>query len=912
MMKRILLIVLLAFGFALQAQTPFPSGIRLSNATETATADSIPVIGANGVIKKYISRENLVGGGDQNNKVTITTLNFNGEPVKNNVELATYINANTPLVVAEDENLVVETNYTNVGNVQKIKYLFKAGKGTWGDSGTAITANDIYEISREILNLSPQEDPNTQFIDLGTLNYVDIPYITSLVNAFDPCETIQNQNEGYVILEGDYGGETVQYLFTDTGGSYGDGCNHTSDEFIAILTDVNELPNTQFIDLGDISSSTIEDVINAQNPCLVLQNQNEGYVIANTVRNGIVVQWLFNGNGGSYGDGCGQTMAEDWTELNAFFDTNFAWVAVEGSANHHGHYDPEIPATSNTGDIAHEGTVIVKKLRVRNNGTETHINNIGYFPLRIGGNYGVEFTGSNPNHTRFRFTKGSPIPNTYNGKNAFIIDNDRTGNILSNLQSSSFRIEGEIDISTQGGNSSHSFIDIDPTTAIGGANPIYALNARKGDIRVNDLAAPSGETYKVVVDDDGVLSSVADSGGGTSLKIYSESGDLDDGDGVATIGQINSFGEGNGITYNQDDGTYITMTDSDNDNNVSQLYLGKSYIEMFNGTSRLNLGLEQVTLGSYDTDNDLFIDFKVNGGGVDISAGDYASITRLYGLRFPEENGSYSRFIELPSESGKLALLSDITGGGEWGDITGTLSDQTDLQDALDDKQDVITGAASTVVSSDLIANRMLMSDSSGKITEKPNTTANRALISNGNGSSYIASTVTSTELNYLSGIGSNVQKQLDDKVENLSDLSITATASELNTLDGITATTTELNYTDGVTSNIQDQLDDKIEITQPANTGTGTVISLNNAITGTIYNYATPSTATNFITTGLIVGGKATNFIDTTGAATFPTVNSSTGGLLTGSAFQAGKTYQMVITSYDGTTYNYYFLLFE
>ena len=40
-----------------------------------------------------------------------------------------------------------------------------------------------------------------------------------------------------------------------------------------------------------------------------------------------------------------------------------------------------------------------------------------------------------------------------------------------------------------------------------------------------------------------------------------------------------------------------------------------------------------------------------------------------------------------------------------------------------------------------------------------------------------------------------------------LSSFGITATASELNRLDGITATTKELNYTDGVTSNIQTQL---------------------------------------------------------------------------------------------------------
>ena len=38
----------------------------------------------------------------------------------------------------------------------------------------------------------------------------------------------------------------------------------------------------------------------------------------------------------------------------------------------------------------------------------------------------------------------------------------------------------------------------------------------------------------------------------------------------------------------------------------------------------------------------------------------------------------------------------------------------------------------------------------------------------------------------------------------------VTATAAELNALDGITADVTELNYTDGVTSAIQTQLDGK------------------------------------------------------------------------------------------------------
>lgn len=50
------------------------------------------------------------------------------------------------------------------------------------------------------------------------------------------------------------------------------------------------------------------------------------------------------------------------------------------------------------------------------------------------------------------------------------------------------------------------------------------------------------------------------------------------------------------------------------------------------------------------------------------------------------------------------------------------------------------------------------------------------------------AVTATAAELNILDGV--------------------TATTAELNLLDGVTATTAELNYVDGVTSNIQTQLD--------------------------------------------------------------------------------------------------------
>ena len=54
----------------------------------------------------------------------------------------------------------------------------------------------------------------------------------------------------------------------------------------------------------------------------------------------------------------------------------------------------------------------------------------------------------------------------------------------------------------------------------------------------------------------------------------------------------------------------------------------------------------------------------------------------------------------------------------------------------------------------------------------------------------------------------------------------VTATAAEVNVLDGITATTTELNYVDGVTSAIQTQLNNKVAANAAITGGTATKIT--------------------------------------------------------------------------------------
>lgn len=72
------------------------------------------------------------------------------------------------------------------------------------------------------------------------------------------------------------------------------------------------------------------------------------------------------------------------------------------------------------------------------------------------------------------------------------------------------------------------------------------------------------------------------------------------------------------------------------------------------------------------------------------------------------------------------------------------VADVVGLQAALDAKQATVTGAATTIVSSNLTASRAVISDSNGKVA---------------------VSAVTSTEIGYLDGVTSNIQDQLNAKV---------------------------------------------------------------------------------------------------------------------------------------------------
>lgn len=115
-------------------------------------------------------------------------------------------------------------------------------------------------------------------------------------------------------------------------------------------------------------------------------------------------------------------------------------------------------------------------------------------------------------------------------------------------------------------------------------------------------------------------------------------------------------------------------------------------------------------------------------------------------------------------------------------------------------KQNAITGAASTITTNNLTVNRAVISDGAGKIA---------------------VSTVTNTELGYVSGVTSAIQTQLNNKQVTITGGATTITSSNLSANFALisdangkvavsTISTTKLGYLTDVTSNIQAQINGK------------------------------------------------------------------------------------------------------
>ena len=181
------------------------------------------------------------------------------------------------------------------------------------NGGVVGDLSDYDLVAKEELNNSSGEFIRTlKSIFINSSSTIDIANAINTLPAF----TI-NQFEDVVFVGGvnDLPNPLAMRLYNivlrDLGsGSYGVGGTTTvlpaniwiigERRFDSVFVENNA--TTQTVNLGDIGATAIDDAFDAQ-PAIVIQDQQDGYVLVNAISNGNAVKYLFTGVGGNYGVG---------------------------------------------------------------------------------------------------------------------------------------------------------------------------------------------------------------------------------------------------------------------------------------------------------------------------------------------------------------------------------------------------------------------------------------------------------------------------------------------------------------------------------------------------------------------------------------------------------------------------------
>jgi hypothetical protein len=222
-----------------------------------------------------------------------------------------------------------------------------------------------------------------------------------------------------------------------------------------------------------------------------------------------------------------------------------------------------------------------------------------------------------------------------------------------------------------------------------------------------------------------------------------------------------------------------------------------------------------------------------------------------------------------------ISQLSNIIVGAP--DSLNTLNE---LASAITDVDGVVQGKINTALSTKVIAGTSLTKSydsETGEVTISADSTlatdteVTTAVSDHNSETTNVHGIPDTSALATKAGVETLTNKTIsaaDNTVTiNLADvIDVTASASEVNILDGATLSVTELNYVDGVTSNIQTQLDAKAPTANP--TFTGTLAAADISITGdlTVGGTTTTVNATDLVVTDPLIyigEGNDANVVD-------------------------------------------------
>jgi hypothetical protein len=275
-MKKIILIFLLLIGSFAEAQKPakHSNGVQIGDPSGTSIdpvsleTPGVVAIYWNTTLAEFRKWDGSVWSTlvrTQDNvyrNIKISADNFS------NLAISIEINALSNFTIT-DTDIVFFTVKAKDRNVEGILtvVLKDLGAGNYGVGGTQITQSQVSIIARDIVNITQvEEDPETQVVNLGDIgaSTIEDGFNAYLFTGIE--DPIQEQDEGYVLVNATQNAELKQYLFVGIGGTYGTSGALTSvNEDFSLLTNEVSTNTDDQTALEVVSDDSSYDIITGTN-----------------------------------------------------------------------------------------------------------------------------------------------------------------------------------------------------------------------------------------------------------------------------------------------------------------------------------------------------------------------------------------------------------------------------------------------------------------------------------------------------------------------------------------------------------------------------------------------------------------------------------------------------------------------